>query len=48
MGWFLLNGYGVAKDLAAAESWYRKAARQGDARAMFSLGQMAYDARDYG
>lgn len=47
MGWFLLNGFGVDKDVRAAESWYRKSARQGDARAMFSLGQMAYGDGDY-
>ncbi len=47
MGWFFLNGFGVDKDVDAAESWYRKSARQGDPRAMFSLGQMAYGQGEY-
>src|SRR5262245_25531929 len=48
MGWFYLNGVGVERDLEKAQSWYRKSARHGDVRAMFSLGQMAYDQRSYG
>jgi hypothetical protein len=47
MGWFYLNGVGVDQDTEKARSWYKKSARQGDPRAMFSLGQMAYDERDY-
>ncbi len=47
MGWFYLNGVGVEVDEAAALRWYRKSARRGDARAMFSLGQIAYSGRDY-
>jgi TPR repeat protein len=47
MGWFYLNGVGVEPDLEEARRWYRKSARQGDPRAMFSLGQMAYDERDH-
>ena len=47
MGWFYLNGVGVEPNLEEAKRWYRKSARQGDSRAMFSLGQMAYDERDY-
>jgi TPR repeat protein len=47
MGWFYLNGVGVEQDREQAQRWYRKSARQGDPRAMFSLGQMAYDERDY-
>jgi uncharacterized protein len=47
MGWFYLNGVGVGMDEAAALRWYRKSARQGDARAMFSLGQIAYSGKDY-
>lgn len=47
MGWHYLNGVGVEKDLDLAERWYHKSARQGDPRAMFSLGQMAYIARDF-
>lgn len=48
MGWFYLNGVGVQADIEQARRWYRKSARQGDAKAMFSLGQMAYDEQDYG
>jgi len=47
MGWFYLNGVGVEKDIEEARHWYRKSARQGDSKAMFSLGQMAFDDRDY-
>jgi uncharacterized protein len=47
MGWFYLNGVGVEIDQEAALRWYRKSARQGDARAMFSLGQIAYLDGDY-
>ena len=47
MGWFYLNGTGVPRDLELARKWYKKSARKGDPRAMFSLGQMAYDARDF-
>jgi tetratricopeptide (TPR) repeat protein len=42
MGWFYLNGVGVEADERAAVLWYRKSARQGDPKAMFSLGQIAY------
>jgi uncharacterized protein len=48
MGWFYLNGVGVEANEEAALHWYRKSARQGDERAMFSLGQIAYLGRDYG
>jgi TPR repeat protein len=48
MGWFYLNGVGVERDEDAAIHWYRKSARQGDERAMFSLGQIAYsEKKDY-
>ena len=47
MGWFYLNGTGVARDLEQARKWYRKSARRGEPRAMFSLGQMAHDERDW-
>lgn len=47
MGWFYLNGVGVKADVEEAIRWYRKSARQGEARAMFSLGYIAYFARDY-
>jgi TPR repeat protein len=47
MGWFFRNGVGVPADDEAAAAWWKKSARQGDARAMFSLGQLAYDQADY-
>ena len=47
MGWFYLNGVGVVRDIECARRWYRDSARRGDTRAMFSLGQIAYDERDY-
>lgn len=43
MGWFYFNGFGTPQDLRRAERWYRRSARLGDPRAMFSLGQIAYD-----
>jgi hypothetical protein len=46
MGWFHLNGVGVEQDTQQARRWYKKSARQGDSRAMFSLGQMACDERN--
>ena len=47
MGWFYLNGVGVERDLARARRWYRDSARRGEVRAMFSLGQIAYEEHDY-
>ncbi len=47
MGWHYLNGVGVQEDLQLAEQWYKKSSRKGEARAMFSLGQMAYARRDF-
>jgi uncharacterized protein len=47
MGWFYLNGVGVERDVDKARTWYRKSARRGEKKAMFSLGQIAYDERDY-
>ena len=47
MGWYYLNGIGVARDIAEANKWYRKSARLGEPRAMFSLGQIAYVQRDF-
>lgn len=47
MGWFYLNGVGVEPDEEEAVRWYRKSARQGDPRAMFSLGYIAYMSRDF-
>ena len=47
MGWFYLNGVGVQRSVAEAKKWYRKSARQGEPKAMFSLGQIAYEDRDF-
>jgi uncharacterized protein len=47
MGWFYLNGIGVAANEEEAHRWYRKSARQGNEKAMFSLGQMAYWQQDF-
>lgn len=42
MGWFYFNGLGTPQDLRQAERWYRRSARLGEPKAMFSLGQIAY------
>ena len=47
MGWFYLNGEGVARDIESATKWYRKSARLHEPKAMFSLGQIAYDEKNY-
>lgn len=47
MGWFYLNGFGVEADKDEAIRWYRRSARQGEPRAMFSLGYIAYFRKDY-
>jgi TPR repeat protein len=47
MGWFYLNGVGVQANEGEAIRWYRKSARQGEARAMFSLGYIAYVRKDF-
>ena len=47
MGWFYLNGAGVEADEDEAIRWYRKSARLGDPRAMFSLGQIAYGNQEF-
>jgi TPR repeat protein len=47
MGWFYVGGRGVARDVSLAQSWYRRSARDGEPRAMFSLGQIAYSAGGY-
>lgn len=47
MGWFCLNGVGVKADEQAAVHWYKRAARQGDPKAMYSLGEIAYRGGDY-
>lgn len=38
MGEIYANGEGVPQDDAAAATWYRKAAEQGDGNAQFNLG----------
>lgn len=48
MGWFYLNGVGTARDLAQAEVWYKRSARAGEMKAMYSLGEMAFAEHDYG
>ena len=47
MGWYYLNAVGVARDLKQAKIWYKKSARLREPRAMFSLGQIAYDEKDW-
>ena len=47
MGWYYLNGFGVEADVELARKWYRLSARQGDTRAIFSLGQIAYGLREF-
>jgi hypothetical protein len=47
MGWFYLNGVGVERDVDQATKWYRKSARRGQPKAMFSLGEIAYYEKDF-
>ena len=47
MGWYFIRGVGVERDIEKAKKWYRKSARQGESRAMFSLGQAAYVEKDF-
>jgi TPR repeat protein len=47
MGWFYLNGVGVKANEDEAIRWYRRSARQGEPRAMFSLGYIAHFRKDY-
>jgi uncharacterized protein len=47
MGWFYLNGVGVERDIERAKKWFRESARRGQPKAMYSLGQIAYDERDF-
>jgi TPR repeat protein len=47
MGWFYLNGVGVEADEDEAIRWYRRSARQGEPRAMFSLGYIAHSRKDF-
>ena len=46
-GWFFHNGFGVRRDLQKARHWYLKAARRGEKRASFNLGQLAFDRGDF-
>jgi TPR repeat protein len=47
MGWFYLNGIGVERNVELARKWYRKSARHGDERALYSLGEIAYRESDF-
>jgi len=47
MGWFYLNGVGVERNVELAKKWYRESARRGQPKAMFSLGQIAYDEKGF-
>lgn len=47
MGWYYLGGVGVPQDDEMAEKWYRKSARHGEPKAMFSLGRIFYARADY-
>jgi TPR repeat protein len=47
MGWFYINGVGVERSTIDAKTWYRRSARKGEPRAMFSLGFMAYEEKDW-
>ena len=47
MGWFYLNGVGVEKNLQEAREWYRKSARQGEPKALYSLGEIEYTQQNY-
>jgi TPR repeat protein len=47
MGWFYVNGVGVDRSITDAITWYRRSARRGEPRAMFSLGFIAYEQKDW-
>lgn len=47
MGWFYFNGFGTPRDLRSAERWYRRSARSGEPKAMFSLGEIACDENNF-
>ena len=47
MGWFYAGGYGVTRDIPLAQHWYRRSARDGEPKAMFNLGLIAYSAGGY-
>jgi hypothetical protein len=47
MGWHYLGGVGVERNLEKAKKWYRKSARHGEPKAMFSLGRIALIEQDF-
>jgi TPR repeat protein len=47
MGWYYLGSFGVPCNHEKAGQWYRKSARRGEPRAMFSLGRIAYMEKDF-
>jgi len=47
MGWFYINGVGVERSMADSITWHRRSARKGETRAMFSLGYIAYEQKDW-
>ena len=47
MGWFYINGVGVDRNVEKAKKWYRDSARHGESKAMFSLGQIACDEKEF-
>ena len=47
MGWYYLNGCGVSRNKEKAKEWYKKSARSGEVRAMYSLGEIAFYECDY-
>jgi uncharacterized protein len=46
-GWFYHGGRSIRQDLSKAKAWYLKAAQKGETSAMFSLGQIAFDKKDF-
>ncbi len=48
MGWFYLNSTpSIPRNVAKAKEWYKKSARLGEPRAMYSLGETAFYEDDY-
>jgi TPR repeat protein len=48
LGALYLGGYGIARDEAAAMTWFRKAAEQGHPNGQFSLASLYYGRKEYG
>lgn len=46
-GWHYHGGRGVKADLSKARQWYLKAAAKGNLSALFCLGQLAFDQKDF-